>query len=547
MKKLIIIAISFLAFFQFKCGENRMKADKIFHNAQVYTVDPKFSIAEAFAVIDGKIAEVGTSKEILEKFVSNNLFDLQGQFVYPGFIDPHSHFYGFGAMQFKANLVGTGSLEEVIETVKSHHNEFPSKWIQGRGWDQNDWEEKEFPTWEKLNQAFPDNPVLLTRIDGHAALINKKALEEIGISADTVLDGGTFEFRNGTFTGILIDNAIEVIIEKIPKFNQDQKMLAFKKAQEDCFTVGLTSVCDAGLDKDQILLIDSLHKSGKLKMRIYAMLNPTDENFEYFMKKGAYQTHQLTVSSVKLYADGALGSRGARLIEPYSDDPENLGLFLHPEDYFQKWASRCIESGYQLNTHAIGDGGNRFVLDLYAQFLEKGNDKRWRIEHCQVVHPEDFERFGDLNVIPSIQTTHATSDMYWASERLGSKRVKSAYAFKQLLNEAGTLANGSDFPIESMNPLFGFYSGVVRKDHKGWPENGFQVENALTREEALMAMTIWAAHANFEDDVKGSLETGKLADFVLMKDDLMTASDVNLYKLEVEETWLSGENVYKKE
>ncbi len=383
------------------------------------------------------------------------------------------------------------------------------------------------------------------RIDGHAAVVNSKALKIAGITADTKINGGEIFVHNGEPTGLLLDNAMELINNIISKPDKAFIKKALLIAQDSCFAVGLTSVTDAGLDRDTVKLIDELQHEGSLKMRINAMLTPNSENVEYYIKKGPYQTDKLTVRSIKLYADGALGSRGARLIEPYSDDPGNMGLFLFKEDFYKKYCQIALQYNYQVNTHAIGDGANRFVLQLYSEFLKGKNDLRWRIEHAQVVAPEDFKLFGEYSIIPSVQPTHATSDMYWAEDRLGQERIKGAYAYKELLDENGWEPLGTDFPIEDINPLYTFYAAVARKDLKGWPDDGFQTENALSREETLRGMTIWAAKGSFNENRYGSIEPGKFADFVVLDKDIMTipidsVPDVNVYK-----TYSSGILVHK--
>jgi len=344
---------------------------------------------------------------------------------------------------------------------------------------------------------------------------------------------------------LLIDNAIDLIRAAIPHYSDQFKEQALERAQENCFAVGLTSVGDAGLDLADVLLIDRLQNEGKLKMKINAMLSPSKENFSHFLDKGIYSTPSLTVRTVKLFADGALGSRGALLLEPYTDDKENKGLQLETRERLTEVCKKAYESGYQVATHCIGDAAVRLMIDIYKQFLTPNNDLRWRIEHAQTVHPIDLNRFGQLAIIPSIQTTHATSDMVWAAKRLG-ERIKTAYIYQDLLNQNGWLPNGSDFPIEHINPIYGFYSGVVRKDHKGFPEEGFQMENALSREQALRAMTIWAAKSSFEEETKGSLEPSKWADFVVLDQDLMEAPETQIINLQVNMTFLNGNVVYLK-
>ncbi|MDD2550867.1 MAG: amidohydrolase, partial [Bacteroidales bacterium] len=405
------------------------------------------------------------------------------------------------------------------------------------------WDVKEFPTQDLLDKAFPDNPVLLTRIDGHAAIANSRALELANFSADTTINGGEIVTINGVPTGVLIDNAIGLVSSLVPAATKDDKVRALSRAQENCFAVGLTSVSDAGTCLSDALLFDELQQEGSLAMRINVMLNPSQENYDHFLSKGVYTTENLTVRTVKLFADGALGSRGALLLEPYSDDPDTRGLQLDSRDKLRNVCQQASEAGYQVATHCIGDAAARLMIDIYEEFLEPGNDLRWRIEHAQTIHPTDLPRFGELAIVPSIQTTHATSDMKWAAHRLG-QRIKYAYTYQDLLKQNGWLPNGSDFPIEHINPLYGFYAGVVRKNLEGYPSKGFQMENALFREQALRAMTIWAAKAAFEENLKGSLEPGKMADFVVLEDDIMTVPADDLARLNVKETYIGGELVF---
>jgi hypothetical protein len=525
----------------------KQKVDLLVYNAQVYTVNENFDIATSLAVKDGRIVAVGNDEEIRKSFTSDQMIDAGGNAVYPGFNDGHSHFLGYGLSAFNVNLVGTKSFDEVIERVMDHHKKFPSEWITGRGWDQNDWEVKEFPTKEKLDDAFPDIPVVLRRIDGHALIANSEAMKRAEITADSYVSGGDIFKVNGEPTGVFIDKAMSLIGAAIPEPSIEQIIQALQKAQEDCFAVGLTTVSDAGLSKKAILLIDSLQKAGELKMRVYAMMNPSEENFDYFFSQKPVFTGRLTVSSVKLYIDGALGSRGALLIEPYSDDPENFGLQLNAEQYYYDICDRAYNAGYQVNTHAIGDSGNRIMLNTYARFLGGKNDRRWRVEHAQIVHPDDFKLFKDYSIIPSVQSTHCTSDMYWADERLGDERIKTAYAYKELLKQNGWLVNGTDFPVEGINPLHTFYAAVARKDMEGWPEEGFQMENALGRENALRSITIWPAKGSFDEDFKGSIEVGKVADFVILDKDIMQADEEELPSVKVRATYLGGELMFRAE
>ena len=528
------------------CKPPKEQVDLIVHNAFVYTVDEAFSTQQAFAVKDGKFVAVGSNNAILENFDAENIIDAGQKPVYPGFYDAHCHFYGYGTNLIKrADLVGTNSFEEVIIRLKVHFEKYPAEWLEGRGWDQNDWEIKKFPTKQLLDEAFPNVPVFLIRIDGHAAIANSLALKKAYISSSTVVQGGKVLVENGKPTGILIDNAVELIENVIPKPNEEFNRKALKMAEQNCFAVGLTSVADAGLDKNIVELMETMQHDGEINMRIYAMLSPTKENMERFVKNGPYITEKLSVRSIKLYADGALGSRGAKMIEPYTDDPGNNGLMMYDPEYYDKYCQLAFENNYQINLHAIGDGGNRFGLETFTKFLQGKNDRRWRIEHAQIVHPDDFKLFGDHNIIPSVQPTHATSDMYWAEDRVGAKRIIGAYAYKQLLDENGWIPLGTDFPIESINPLYTFYAAVARKDLNGWPEEGFQMENALSREETLRGITIWAAKASFEENVKGSIEAGKVADFVFLTKDIMHVEEKDIPDIKVISTYLSGVEVFQ--
>jgi predicted amidohydrolase YtcJ len=537
------LAIFTLALFTIGCSQKE-DMENIYFNTNVYTVNSEFSVQEAFVVKDGKIVDVGSNDEILSKYSSENKVDLEGKFVYPGFIDPHCHFYGYGLSLQWANLRGTQSFEEILEIIKTHYENSTSEWILGRGWDQNDWENKDFPSKEKLDVLFPNNPVYLVRVDGHAALVNSKALEIANFNENTFFEGGHLQKKDGKLTGILIDNAKEELYKIIPEETIEQQANSLLEAAKDCFAVGLTSVADAGLKKETIGIMDSLQQNGDLKMRIYAMVESSDEASLELIRKGIYRTDYLSVRSVKMYADGALGSRGALMLEDYSDDPGNKGILVNTQEYYDNICKLAYENNFQVCTHAIGDGANRIILNTYAKFLKGKNDLRWRIEHAQVVNPDDFELFGKFNIVPSMQSTHATSDMYWAEDRVGSERIKGAYALKQLMNQNGWIPNGSDFPVEKINPLLGYYAAISRKDIKGYPEEGFQKENALSREEAMRAMTIWAAKSCFQEDEKGSIEKGKFADFVILEEDLLNIEESKIPNIKVLETYINGHKVY---
>lgn len=550
----IITSLFVLAVTLSGCSSKK-KADLLVTNATVYTADSAFTTAQAFAIKDGKFVAVGSTADITAQFDADSTADLGGQPVYPGFFDPHSHFLGLGQKLDQADLVGATSYDEVIARLKEYAQKHPdAMWITGRGWDQNDWPKTDspvsgFPTKARLDAAFPNIPVALTRIDGHALLVNSKALQVAKVTAGSKLDGGEVVLSGNDPTGVLVDNAMNLIKRVLPKADEADKERMLLAAQKACFALGLTSVSDAGLNREDIDLVEKLQKEGKLKIRDYVMISMGLPNIEYYLKRGPYQTDRLTVRAFKLYADGALGSRGACLRKPYSDRPETAGFLLLSPTELERILTQIAGSPFQANTHCIGDSANHLILDLYGKLLKTKNDRRWRIEHAQVVSPEDFQKFNLYSVIPSVQPTHATSDMYWAGDRLGPIRVKGAYAFKDLMRQnaastGGLIAFGSDFPVEAVNPLFGFHSAVARQDDKNYPAGGYQMENAVDRKSALLAMTRWAAYANFEDHLRGSIAPGKQADFVLLEQDIMKIPNEQLRNVKVKQTWVGGERVF---
>ena len=524
----------------FSCAE-KQHADLIITNAKIYTVDENFSKAEAFAINNGKFVSVGSSKEINSKYKASKTYNAKGKTIYPGLIDAHCHFYSLGIYMQKVDLAGTKSFEEVLERIKAFQKEKNSSFIFGRGWDQNDWEVKEYPTKKELDILFPKIPVAVRRIDGHAMLANQAALDLAGIDNNTKITGGEIIKNNGEITGVLIDNAMDLVSRIIPSETKKEAIQALKDAEKYCFSYGLTTVDDAGLDRKTIELIDSLQQAGKLKMRIYAMVSATRDNMDYYLKNGVFKSDRLNVRSFKVYADGALGSRGAVLKKPYSDRANHYGAMVTDLDTLQMIAKKIANSNFQMNTHAIGDSANAFILKTYADALKSQTNRRWRMEHAQIIAPADFYYFTEI--IPSVQPTHATSDMYWAEDRIGSERIKNAYAYKKLLKINGKIALGTDFPVEKVNPMLTFYAAVARKDTKGYPKDGFEIENGLTREETLKGMTIWAAYANFEENEKGSIEIGKFADFIVMDQDIMEIEIDKIPEVKVFETWLNGEKV----
>lgn len=565
----------------------KQHADLIVHNAVVYTVDSTFSNAQSFALKGGKFIAVGTDDEILGRYEAPQTIDAGGKAVYPGFIDSHCHFYEYGRGLQELDLTGTKSFDEVIEKVKAYAKTNKSSWIIGRGWDQNDWAVKEFPDRYALDKLFPATPVFLERVDGHAALANGEALRRAKVGADTKIKGGVIELdllteaQGGEFewvnenekrelkhngypipapSGILLDNAAELVKKVIPSASAGEIKTALLSAQKNCFAAGLTTVDDAGLEKKIIDAMDTLQKSNELKMRIYAMLTDNKENMDYYLQHGIYKTERLDVRSFKFYADGALGSRGACLLAPYSDKPEQQGFLLRRPEHFDSAAWNMVNRGFQMNTHCIGDSAVRLLLTIYEKSIMKGRalesqvpskiTTRWRIEHFQVTTENDITylklsgKDHPLDIIPSVQPTHATSDMYWAEDRLGPDRIKYAYAYNDLLKAAGMLALGTDFPVEDINPLYTFYAAVARRDVKGFPAGGFQPENALSRENTLRGMTIWGAYANFEEAEKGSIEAGKFADFVILDTDIMKCPIGKVPSAKVLYTFIGGENVY---
>ncbi|MBL4746936.1 MAG: amidohydrolase [Flavobacteriaceae bacterium] len=523
--------------------ELKPEVDTLIINANIYTVNDGFETVQAMAIKDGKIVEVGSNLEIQAKYRPQYINDAQGKTIVPGFIDAHCHFLGLGLSKQKVDLTGSQSFEEVIERIVAFQKDKNVAYITGRGWDQNDWKLKEYPTKDALDKLFPNTPIAIRRIDGHALLANQAAIDLAGVTTDTKFSGGEILQKNGKLTGIFIDMPMDLIEEKIPSTPKKQKIQALLDAQAHSFYFGLTTVDDAGLSRSSIELIDSLQQTGDLKMRVYAMISNQKEDVDYYLKRGIYKTDRLNVRSVKVYADGALGSRGAALKKSYSDKHNHFGALLSSPASFKEIAVKLANSEFQMNSHAIGDSANAMLLNIYKEVLKDKIDRRWRIEHAQVVSAEDVALFK--NIIPSVQPTHATSDMYWVKDRLGD-RMKDAYAYKKLLNAHGKIALGTDFPIEKVSPLLTFYAAVARKDSKQFPENGFQIENALTREEALKGMTIWAAYANFEEKEKGSLEAGKFADFTILNKNIMVIPEEELLGLFVEETYVNGEIVYKK-
>jgi predicted amidohydrolase YtcJ len=518
------------------------KVDLIVHNANVYTLGQNNLKASAFVVDDGKFVDVG-GEELLEQYTAKKVLDLQELPVYPGFIDSHCHFLSLGLSLNKVDLVGTKSFEDVLDRVKRYATNKELNAITGRGWDQNDWKIKRLPNKEQLDLLFPDIPVALRRIDGHAMLVNQKALDLAGITLDTEVTGGQIVKENGKLTGVIIDAPMQMVTNILPKPSVEDKIKSLQDAEEISFANGLTTVSVAGLDREDIFLIDSLHKTGTLTIRVYAMVSNSQDNVDYFLKEGPYKTDKLNVRSFKVYADGALGSRGAALKDSYSDLDNHTGAFITSKDSLEALAYKLAASPFQMNTHAIGDAANQVVLEAYNKALVFSDDPRWRVEHAQIIDTNDIKLFN-RKILPSVQPTHATSDMYWAEDRLGEDRLYGAYANKALLEQSGRIALGTDFPVEDVNPFKTFYAAVVRKDSEAFPEEGYLPENKLSEIEALKGMTIWGAYANFEDKEKGSIEAGKVADFIILDRDIIKVSEKRILKTRVVATLVDGKIVY---
>ena len=537
MKKILLFFITLLSLFS--CSKE--KVDLIVINSNTYTVNANFDKAAAFAVKNGVFVAVGKNAEITGKYESDVLVDAKKQTIVPGLIDAHCHFYRMGLQQQKVSLEGTKSYDEVLQKLVDFQKEKNTTFITGRGWDQNDWELKEFPTKEKLDILFPTIPVAIGRVDGHALLVNQAAIDLTGITKETKISGGEIILKDGEMTGVLIDAAMRFITA--PETSRKAAIQGLLDAEKISFSYGLTTVDDAGLDRKTIELIDSLQQAGSLKMRMYAMVSGDKQTqIDYYINKGKIKTDRLNVRSFKIYGDGALGSRGAAMRTSYSDRENHFGALIYTPKRYQEIAKQIAASEYQMNTHAIGDSANTWMLKTYKEVLKNAKNRRWRIEHAQILSEEDFNHFD--NILPSVQPTHATSDMYWAEERVGKKRMKGAYAFKDLLNTYGKIALGTDFPVEQVNPFLTFYAAAVRKDLDNYPANGFQMENVLTRAETLKGMTIWAAYSNFEENEKGSIEVGKFADFVILNQDIMKVEGIKIPKTNAVSTYLNGERVY---
>lgn len=536
-------------------AQDRQIADLIVTNGRIYTVDDSRPLAEAMAIAAGKILFVGSDRGA-KVFAGSGtkIVDLAGRTVIPGMVDAHAHLLGLGVALQTVDLVGTKSYAEIITKVTARAREVPAgTWITGRGWDQNDWPDTRFPSHEALSRAVPDHPVYLTRVDGHAALVNAKAMDAAALTAATQdPGGGRIERRTvgGSPSGVLVDRAMGLVGRVIPSLTREQTRAAVLAGIQEANRWGLIGVHDAGVGQSTIDVYEELAREGLYNLRNYVMISSDDSALAHYFRRGpqsALYDGRVWIRSIKISADGALGSRGAALLAPYSDEPSHSGLILTSGERTQDVATRALRSGFQLNVHAIGDRGNRVVLDAFEAALKAVPvaDHRFRVEHAQILHSDDIPRFAQLDVIPSMQASHQTSDMYWAGKRVGPRRLLGAYAWRTLLNTGVIIPNGSDFPVELVNPLISFHAAVTRQDAKNWPAGGWYPAQKMTREEALKSMTIWPAVAAFQESVMGSLEVGKWADFVVLDTDLMRAPVSRILGTKVVGTWLGGTAVWE--
>ncbi|MGZ7031993.1 MAG: amidohydrolase [Thermoanaerobaculia bacterium] len=541
----LLIAITLLACAGCSTGLQNNMNETIFTGGTVAvgpTQTPQKN--QAIAVRDGIIVDVGPATEVRSRHAGARVVDAANATILPGLTDAHAHLYGLGLSLDTVNLVGLNTPADAIARAKERASTAPAgEWILGRGWDQNRWPGKQFPTAESIDAAIPDHPVWLRRVDGHAGWANTAALHAAGITASTKDPDGGRIVRDaaGNPTGVFVDEAMELIDSKVPPPSFELRKRRVLAAAQRIAENGLTEIHDAGADADTIRAVRELITEKHFPIRVYMMLGDDEKLLKEWFARGPLfdESHKLTVRSVKLYADGALGSRGAALLQPYSDDPSNSGLTISKPEHMTDVAKRAIEAGFQVNTHAIGDRAVRNVIDSYEKAAAKAGN-RFRIEHLQVVAPEDFPRIARIGIIASMQPTHATSDMPWAEARLGSTRIRGAYAWRTVVDNGIRLALGSDFPVEDVNPFFGIYSAVTRQDQNGQPPGGWYPDQRLTLAEAIRGFTIDAAYAAFEEQSRGTIQIGKLADFTIVEGDLFSMPPSDLFKTKVRYVVVGG-------
>ena len=513
---------------------------------KIYTADTGFSEARAMVVENGIILFVGDVKTADSLYPMTPKMEFPGKYIYPGLIDAHCHFLAYSKGLTEVDLVGCKSEADAVKRAKKFSKKNTLPWLIGRGWDQNDWANKAYPSMALLDKAFPNTPVCLSRIDGHAVWINSAAVKALNLNTDVQIPGGEFVKGNGKFQGICIDNAADLVKSQLPKVPFSAWENGLAKGLKNCHAQGLTQIAEAGISLSDIDLIKQLQSQGKLPLRIYGMLSLSEENLGFISRNGMIYTDLFTMRSVKMYLDGALGSRGALLKGDYCDQLGHKGLQIMDVGKFEMYQQYLLNKGFQVCVHAIGDSANAIALRTFQKNIPDGYDARWRIEHAQIVSGKDQKIFATRSIIPSVQPTHATSDAPWADERLCSTAAKGGYAYQNLLSQAKVIALGTDFPVEGISPMNTFYSATQRMDAAGNLERPFIGEQALSRKQALWGMTLWAAYANFDETRTGSLEPSKMADFIVMDTDLMTVEASKIPKAKVWHTYIGGQRVYQR-